>query len=407
MTDFRPLRVFLCHASQDKPVVRKLYSQLKSESWIDPWLDEEKLLPGQDFDLEIYKAIREADVILICLSKESIAKEGYVQKEFKRAFNFAEEKPEGTIYIIPLRLDECEPPLRFKQWQWVDYFNTSAHEKLIRSLRLRASDLKITIPEISKPEESAKADPTPVKYTPGGRPVYVFGGMDFVKVAAGDFYMGTDDIEDAKPQHLVYQLNYDFYMARFPVTNLQYSMYLRELSQPVIFKKEKSDHPVVEVSWGDAQNYIKWMNQKHENELPNGYCFRLPSEAEWERSARGVAGNEYPWGNTFDKNKCNTWESGINGTTPVSKYSPQGDSPEGCADMAGNVLEWTRSLYGFKYPYIPDDGREDENVDDARYLRGGSWSSDEGSARVAIRDVSYPNGRDSFIGFRVVALPSG
>jgi len=94
------LRVFLCHASQDKPAVRELYQRLISESWIAPWLDEENLFPGQDFDLEIYKAARDADVIIICLSKVSVVKEGYVNKEIRRALDAADEKPEGAIYIL-------------------------------------------------------------------------------------------------------------------------------------------------------------------------------------------------------------------------------------------------------------------------------------------------------------------
>ena len=109
MANSRRLKVFLCHASQDKPAVRELYKRLAAEKWIDPWLDEENLLPGQDFDLEIYKAARDSDSIIICLSKVSVAKEGYVNKEIRRALDAADEKPEGAIYIIPLRLDDCTP----------------------------------------------------------------------------------------------------------------------------------------------------------------------------------------------------------------------------------------------------------------------------------------------------------
>src|SRR5512147_1744448 len=119
----RKLRVFLCHASQDKPAVRELYKRLAVESWIEPWLDEENLLPGQDFDLEIYRATRDADAIIICLSKVSVVKEGYLNKEIRRALDIADEKPEGTIYVIPLRLDDCKPSFeRLKQLHWVDYF---------------------------------------------------------------------------------------------------------------------------------------------------------------------------------------------------------------------------------------------------------------------------------------------
>ena len=425
MPETRPLRVFLCHASQDKPAVRKLYAELKAQSWIEPWFDEIHLLPGMDWDLEIYKALREADAIIVCLSKESIAKEGYVQKEFKRALNFAEEKPEGAIYIIPLRLDECQPPLKFQQWQWADYFQPDAHKKLLQSLYLRAGSLKILPPakpaptRISNPvpaviRTAVPAIPAATKTTPGGHPIYIFGGLEFVHVPAGDFFMGADDIDAAKPQHLVYQLNYDFYIARFLITNYHYSLMARETGAPIIMSKGKAQHPVVNVSWYDAQKYIEWLNQKYQGELPEGYRFRLPSEAEWEKAARGPDGNEYPWGDAFDAKKCNTREGNKGDTTPVGTYSPQGDSPYGCADMAGNVWEWTRSLWGkkaespdFKYPYRFDDGREEESAERAviRVLRGGSFDYNSGSARCAFRDRGGPVDFGINNGFRVVASP--
>jgi hypothetical protein len=102
----RKLRVFLCHASQDKPIVRELYQRLLAEGWIDPWLDKEKLLPGQDWELEIEKSVEAADVVIVCLSKSSVEKEGYYQKEIKKVLDVSDQKPEGTIFIIPLRLDD-------------------------------------------------------------------------------------------------------------------------------------------------------------------------------------------------------------------------------------------------------------------------------------------------------------
>jgi formylglycine-generating enzyme required for sulfatase activity len=434
MPEPRPLRVFLCHAKEDKPAIRNLYSLLKSQPWIEPWLDEVNLLPGMDWEVEIFKALRDADAILVCLSKESIAKEGYIQKEFKRALGFAEEKPEGAIYLIPLRLDDCKPPLKFQQWQWADFFLPEAQKKLLQSLYLRAGALNI-LPPPAKPTPTAKPaisastvdypsrskpdpDPTLVGTTPGGHFVYKFGGLEFVKVPAGDFYMGADDIDAnsgaCKPQHLVYQLKYDFYMARFPVTNQQYSLMARETGAPIVMAKGKILHPVVNVSWYDAQKYIEWLNRKYKAELPDGYRFCLPSEAEWEKAARGAEGNEYPWGDKFDKNKCNTDEGKKGGTTSVGAYSPQGDSPFGCADMAGNVWEWTRSLWGkdgslptFKYPYRFDDKREDENADKSviRVLRGGSFYGGGLLARCAFRNWLLPDYLNILYGFRVAASP--
>ena len=108
----RPLRVFLCHASQDKPSVWKLYRYLKQHG-VQPWLDQQDLLPGEDWEVEIPKALFASDVILVCLSKNSVNKEGFVQKEITFALDKAMEKPEGTIFIIPVKLEDCEIPQTF------------------------------------------------------------------------------------------------------------------------------------------------------------------------------------------------------------------------------------------------------------------------------------------------------
>lgn len=142
----RKLHVFLCHASQDKPIVRELYQRLLAEGWIDPWLDEEKLLPGQDWDLEIERAVESADAVIVCLSTNSVTKEGYIQRELKFVLDIALEKPEGTIFIIPLRLDDCDLPRRLRSWQYVDYFPTAerkrAYQRLLQSLHLRYGQSK-------------------------------------------------------------------------------------------------------------------------------------------------------------------------------------------------------------------------------------------------------------------------
>jgi cold shock CspA family protein len=132
------LRVFLCHSSNDKPLVRKLYQQLKSDNF-DPWLDEEKLLAGQDWRQEISKAVRKTDVVIVCLSRGSISKTGFVQKEIKDALDIADEQPEGTIFLIPLKLEECEVPERVSRWQWVNYYDENGYKKLVNALHARAS----------------------------------------------------------------------------------------------------------------------------------------------------------------------------------------------------------------------------------------------------------------------------
>jgi hypothetical protein len=121
-------RVFLCHASEDKPAVRTLYQRLKAAGF-RPWLDEEDLIPGQDWDREIRRAVRAAQVVLVCLSTRS-EKRGYVQKEIRRALDVADEQPEGTIFLIPVRLEECAVPERLRTWHWVDLHSENGYSKL-------------------------------------------------------------------------------------------------------------------------------------------------------------------------------------------------------------------------------------------------------------------------------------
>jgi hypothetical protein len=132
----RPLKVFLCHAHADRKAVRMVYSRLKREG-IDVWLDKEKLLPGVDWELEISKAVRETDVVVVCLSKH-FNEAGFRQKEVRLALDTAMEKPEGDIFIIPARLEDCDTLDSLRKWHWVDLFEENGYSSLIRALRARA-----------------------------------------------------------------------------------------------------------------------------------------------------------------------------------------------------------------------------------------------------------------------------
>ena len=398
--------------------------------------------------MEIEKAVEAADAIIVCLTKNSINKEGYVQRELRIVLDFADYKPEGTLYIIPARLEECEPPRRLRAWQYADYFEGQrerAIERLLVSLKRRADslDLKFEQPapiieslvfkdvypgaeefvkvlgarikeitaDVRERGNSAVEEKKPVIETT--KPVQVStlpnklalsNGMEFMHVPAGKFLMGSNSgRDDEKPEHAV-DIPYDYWIARFPLTNELYNAYIKSKGgkHPVGGWKKKRDHPVVNVRWMDTMDYCHWLNNLLIAELPVGLVLRLPSEAEWEKAARGTDRREYPWGNIFDKNKCNTNEDGKRVTTSVGIYSPQGDSPYGCADMSGNVWEWTHSLLN-AYPYMINDGREDERVPGVRVLRGGSFGFIGWSARCAYRyDLDFGND----IGFRIVAAPS-
>jgi transcriptional regulator with XRE-family HTH domain len=137
------LRIFLCHASEDKGNVRQLYTQLRDEGF-QPWLDTEDILPGENWDQAIRQAVRNSDVVLVCLSSHAVQKTGYVQKEVAQALDVAEEKPESTIYIIPVLLGPCSVPDRIRKWQWVDLSSSNGYEKLLRSLK-RQNSLGMTL----------------------------------------------------------------------------------------------------------------------------------------------------------------------------------------------------------------------------------------------------------------------
>jgi formylglycine-generating enzyme required for sulfatase activity len=157
---------------------------------------------------------------------------------------------------------------------------------------------------------------------------------------------------------------------------------------------------VVNVSWHDAMAYCNWLARV------TGKPYRLPSEAEWEKGARGTDGRVYPWGSQWDPARCNGRASTPGGTTPVGAY-PDGASLYGALDMAGNVWEWTSSAYE-AYPYEPADGREDLEAGDGvrRVVRGGSFGNLHWRVRCAFRGRDFPSASFWDRGFRV-ALDAG
>jgi formylglycine-generating enzyme required for sulfatase activity len=200
-------------------------------------------------------------------------------------------------------------------------------------------------------------------------------GKEMVRVPAGAFLYGDEKERIELPE---------FWIDRTPVTNAEYARFVaatgHEPPEPWKGKtppKEIADHPVTYVSWHDAVAYAKWAGK------------RLPTEEEWEKAARGTDGREYPWGDQEPTPELANFGLEEDGTTPVGKYSPQGDSPYGCVDVAGNVLEWTASDFS--------SGK--------KVLRGGAWDLIWGSVRAADRGHYSPGSRYDDVGFRCVGLP--
>lgn len=259
-------------------------------------------------------------------------------------------------------------------------------------------------------------------------------GIILIKIPAGEFWMGSaagEGYDDERPQHKVYLDEY--YIGKYEITNEQFEKFVRETGYKTDAEKEgkgytyedgkleersgrswryyysagREKHPVVLVSWNDAKAFCDWAG------------LRLPTEAEWEKAARGTDARKYPWGNTWDGSKCVSWETDISllrsktgyvdmgsgrSTTPVGSFSNV--SAYGCHDMAGNIWEWCNDWYGSGYystsPYQNPKGP----VSGAgRVLRGGSWIDESARCRSANRNRAEPSYRYSGDGFRVASFP--
>lgn len=232
--------------------------------------------------------------------------------------------------------------------------------------------------------------------------------MEFVFINSSTCLMGSDKNADSDagpdefPQHRVELAPYC--ISRYPITNLQYQAFVQATGhrspghwQYNAIPKDKENHPVVKISWHDAQAFCQWAQKVAKKN------FRLPTEAEWENSARGMDGRIYPWGNDApDEQHCNFGKH-VNDTTPVSKYSPVGDSAYGCGDMAGNVREWVADWYDeFYYKTTPVNNPPGPLSGERKVTRGGSWSNDKTFLRAAFRDRFDPESGGNSIGFRCV-----
>ncbi|MEW5828234.1 MAG: SUMF1/EgtB/PvdO family nonheme iron enzyme, partial [Chloroflexota bacterium] len=269
------------------------------------------------------------------------------------------------------------------------------------------------------------------------------GLLGFVHIPAGGFLMGTkeDDIQGLikkfgggkdyykaeVPQHPLALP--DYYLARYPVTVAQFKAFVIESGYEPgneASLQGVDNHPVRYVTWFDAVAYCDWLDQKLKAIAPGKKAagetekafwqgledgrlrVTLPSEAEWEKAARGTSLLEgegrvraFPWGNEITPNHANYNETGIGSTCAVGCF-PRGTSPYGLLDLSGNVWEWTRSIYK-EYPYQPDKGRE--TMDDkksVRGLRGGAFDDDDRRVRCAFRVRNYPLSGWDYDGFRVV-----
>jgi formylglycine-generating enzyme required for sulfatase activity len=407
-------RIFVSHNHQDNAYCREFVLALRKEIGNDEavWYDEDNLGWGK-LRREIDRELAQRQHFIAILSPTAVASD-WVNDEIDAAIELRRRGSMQTIqFVIAL---PCEMPPLLSNYKRVvlpdgqPFSAVEAAHKALAVIRPTAPTSTIPAPLVAptptqQPQPRLQMPSIASNHLPQRLASLGFTGyttqvndklVEYIvpplcDVPAGPFLMDDDKHSVTLP---AYQI------ARYPVTVAEYACFVRAgYAEPVGWQTQLGnlDHPVVSVSWHDATAYAAWLVER------TGQPWRLPSEAEWEKAARGSDGREYPWGNHFDQNRCNTHETGIGGTTPVGSYVagrqiifPTGErqtlqsgaSPYEVEDLAGNVWEWTESRY--------------DNSTENRVLRGGSWNDDAGVARAAYRDVNLPVVVDDLVGFRLV-----
>ncbi|NGZ10802.1 MAG: TIR domain-containing protein [Nitrospira sp. LK70] len=374
--------IFISYTSEDRDRVRSLAQALERQGWSVWW--DRRIPAGRSFDEVIEEALNASKAVVVVWTTTSV-KSSWVK-------NVAREGLRRRV-LFPVRLlEEVEIPLEFEHIQvaqLMDWQLGKAHSGFDQFVE--------DIAQVVGPPSEADVQQTSLNQSKGKPLTQREPASDMVKVPKGPFLYGVDKTRET--------IDYDYWIDKYPVTNKKYQAFieaggyenqqywspdgwrwktLNDITGPEYWNNEqwnKHDYPVVGVSYYEAEAYSKWAGK------------RLPTEQEWEKAARGNSGRQYPWGEEFDKNRCNSFESGIRHTTPVTQYR-SGVSPYGCYDMAGNVWEWCSSWYHESLGRRVTRGGE-------RVIRGGSWDVSPGLLRVSFRFRFDVGDRNDIIGFRL------
>jgi formylglycine-generating enzyme required for sulfatase activity len=428
----------LAHASEDKPAVLALYNRLKQAGY-KPWLDKKDLIPGQIWRDEIPKAIKASQIFLACLSGKSANKQGYIQRELRIALDILGEMLPGTIFFIPMRLEECEIPdlrlaevgLNLRDIHRLDYWEEDGFEQLERAIgyqfKLEPEEPKqllsvfnFEIVRVNAKGEQIKKESKQSQYFREdlGNDIT----LEMVAIPGGTFLMGTEDEEIERlvkkfnldgfrwerPQHRVTVSS--FYMGRYPITQSQWKAIAATAKIDIDLETNPSNFkgdelPVEQVNWYDAIEFCARLSKL------TGREYRLPSEAEWEYACRAGTTTPFYFGETITGELANyraseTYAGEAKGeyreeTTPVGQFPP---NAFGLYDMHGNVWEWCADTWHDNYDGAPTDGSVwTENGNDNRSpLRGGSWYFYPNDCRSAFRSLNLRRDFISLNGFRVV-----
>lgn len=449
-------RVFVSHSHHDNDYCREFVAALRERGY-QVWYDEHNLGWGA-LRPTIEKEMPQCQHFIAIFSPDAVASD-WVNAEIDAALDLLKDGVLQTITFVVAR--ECVVPLLLRRWKRIEGANNvsvPAREAAGRAAAIlrgatpspvpsmtstldapapvTAQPIRKSAPVVAQliPEPASIAAPQilppsrfPLRLAHLGFTANKRNGDAYItppvcEIPEGEFLMGSDPLRDVRaesdeqPQHRV-KLS-AFAIARFPVTVAEYACFVESANyrQPSDWQNQmqKLDHPVVYVSWDDAHAYTDWLAKVSGQARDEVVHFttwlkqvteqrwQLPTEAQWEKAARGTDGRIYPWGGIFDAKHCNTGESGIRGTTSVGNY-PTGTSPYGVEEMVGNVREWTTTGYqprpDLDYPnysyYYHTSGR------DRIVLRGGSWKSYSRITRLAYRHHLRQDDLYNDVGFRL------
>jgi formylglycine-generating enzyme required for sulfatase activity len=391
--------IFLSYASEDRERVRPLVEALTQQGWSVFW---DRNIPGGRTWQEVLEEELQAASSLVVVWSENSIKRKWVMEE-------ADEGIRNRLPIFPVLIDAVLPPLEFRSKQtvnlsaWDGDTKSFAFQNLVRNIRktlgqpTRLKPLQPTTQETHEPEPT---EPKPAEGQPGPEPQVKKEltnslGMQFALIPAGTFLMGSgiaeDGDEDERPQ-LQVTLSQPFCLQTTPVTQGQWKRLMGE--NPSFFHECGEDCPVENVSWDDAQEFIKKLNQMEKTDQ-----YRLPTEAQWEYACRAGSTRSYCFGNGEAELGKYAWYEGNSqkSTHPVGRLKP---NAWGLYDMHGNVYEWCRDWYG-EYPPGPVTDPKGPSAGKYRVLRGGSWDGEAGDVRSAYRHRLTLGYRYAHEGFRV------
>jgi len=296
------------------------------------------------------------------------------------------------VTVILKHLNEDVPPAR----QFNPNVPRHVEAELMKVLSKRPENRHQSVAEFLRALAGASRTEQSEQLSESNEPIRrVIGpdGKEYIHIPAGDSMMGSPQ-DSESPSRKIYLDGY--YISRYPVTNAEYYAFTEATKYPPpehwqdgIYPAWEADHPVVYVSWDDATAYCRWARG------------RLPTEAEWEKAARGKDQRRFPWGNTFDPARCNSREGNREASSRVGRYSPLGDSPYGVADMAGNVWEWILDWHApINADFTPSQNPMGPATGKTKVIRGGSYINNERLVTCYARDHALPEVQAVNYGFR-------